>query len=119
MNEHVGASSEALKPRRRFSLEQKADYLQRFLQSGLTSSAFCRQNNLAPSCLQRWLKELEPSSSVEASSAQDQPLFREVSLAAPLAGASWTVELCRPNGTILRLAEKLSPALLEQLLRVC
>ncbi|MDB6031906.1 MAG: hypothetical protein JWM16_2244 [Verrucomicrobiales bacterium] len=111
--------SSTSRPRRRFSLKEKADYLERFLQSGLSVAEFCRQTRLAPSCLQRWLKLLEPSGAREVGSPESPPVFQELALPKPSANTSWSVELCRSNGTVLRLAQPLSPALLEQLLRVC
>jgi transposase-like protein len=119
MNE-VAHASNAPKPRRRFTLKQKADYLERFLQSGLSKAEFCRQTHLAPSCLERWLKLIEPSPHAqEVAAHQGPPLFQELALPKPSANTSWSVELSRANGTVLRLAQPLSPQLLEQLLRVC
>src|SRR5690349_14111328 len=118
MNE-VPAAPIAAKSRRRFTLKQKADYLERFLQSGLSQAEFCRQTHLAPTCLQRWLKLIEPSRPQDVSTSQSPPLFQELALPKPLANASWSVELSRANGTVLRLAQPLTPQLLEQLLRVC
>lgn len=107
------------RPRRRFSLKEKADYLERFLQSGLSVAEFCRQTHLAPSCLQRWLKLLEPPGAPEQSgSPESPPVFQELALPKLSAHPSWSVELCRANGTALRLAQPLTPQLLEQLLRV-
>ena len=118
MNEaaHVSGASGR---RRRYSLQEKADYLERFLQSGLSMAEFCRQTQLASSCLQRWLKLLEPSQPQEVCSKESPPLFQELPLPRPMAKTSWSVELSRANGTVLRLAQPLSPQLLEQLLRVC
>ncbi len=107
------------KPRRQYSLREKADHLERFLQSGLSVAEFCRRTRLAPSCLQRWLKLLEPSKPEEVPPSQAPPLFQELTLPKPLANTSWSVELSRSNGTVLRLAQPLSPQLLEQLLRLC
>jgi transposase-like protein len=107
------------RPRRRLSLQQKADYLERFLQSGLTVAEFCRQTQLAPSCLQRWLKLLEPAKAQGACATQPAALFQELPMPKPPTNVSWSVELCRPNGTVLRLAQPLSPPLLEQLLGIC
>lgn len=118
MNEVAHASSPS-GPRRRYSLKEKADYLERFLQSGLSMAEFCRQTQLASSCLQRWLKLLEASHAQELCSKESPPLFQELPLPKPMANASWSVELTRANGTVLRLAQPLNPQLLEQLLRVC
>ena len=105
--------------RRHFSLEQKAQHVERFLQSGLTISEFCRQTRLPASSLQSWLDLVEPYDPSEPPAPENPPLFQEVMLANPPAAAQWSVELTRPNGSVLRLAQPLSPQLLEQLLRVC
>lgn len=106
--------------RHHYSLEQKADYLERFLQSGLSAEDFCRQAHLAPSCLQRWLKLLEPARPEQTRSGPELPLFQELALPGPAAApACWSVELSRANGTVLRLAQPVSAQLLEQLLAVC
>jgi transposase-like protein len=118
MNEPADVTSTS-KSRRHFSLKQKADYLECFLQSGLSVAEFCQQSQLAPSCLQRWLKLLEPAGAQEVGSPKSLPMFQELPMPRPSANPSWSVELCRSNGTVLRLAQPLSPALLEQLLRVC
>ena len=107
----------ASKPRRHFSLQQKADYLERFLQSGLSMAEFCRQTQLAPTCLQRWLKLLEPSP--KPSTSPSPPLFQELTRSEPSLNHGWSVELSRANGNVLRLAGPLSTQLLAQLLSVC
>jgi transposase-like protein len=105
--------------RRHFSLKQKAEHVERYLQSGLTMAEFCRQTRLPASCLQSWLDLVEPYEPSEPPAPENPPLFQEVRLGTPAISAQWTVELSRPNGSVLRLAQPLSPQLLEQLLRLC
>lgn len=105
--------------RRHFSLKQKAEHVERYLQSGLSMAEFCQQSRLPASCLQSWLDLVEPYDPSEPAAPENPPLFQEVMLANPPITAQWTVELSRANGSVLRLAQPLSPQLLEQLLRVC
>lgn len=105
--------------RRHFTLEQKAQHVERYLQSGLGMAEFCRQTHLPASCLQSWLDLVEPYDPSEPPAPENPPIFQEVMLASPPITAQWSVELSRPNGSILRLAQPLSPQLLEQLLRLC
>ena len=106
-------------PRHHFSLEEKAEHVERFLQSGLSMAEFCRQTHLPASCLQSWLDLVEPYDPSEPPAPENPPVFQEVMLGNPAITAQWTVELSRANGSVLRLAQPLSPQLLEQLLRVC
>jgi transposase-like protein len=110
--------SAPLQTRRHFSLKQKAEHVERYLQSGLSMAEFCQQSHLPASCLQSWLDLVEPYDSSEPAAPENPPLFQEVMLTPPIT-PQWTVELSRANGSVLRLAQPLSPQLLEQLLRVC
>jgi transposase-like protein len=105
--------------RRHFSLKQKAEHVERYLQSGLSMAEFCRQTHLPASCLQSWLDLVEPYDPSEPSAPENPPVFQEVTLPTSSITAQWAVELTRSNGSVLRLAQPLSPQLLEQLLRLC
>lgn len=119
MNDTSDVSVSSPQRRRSFSLKEKADYLERFLQSGLTVAEFCRQTHLGSSCLLRWLKLLEPPAPVPPIAKETLPVFQEVTLPKSPVATQWSVELSRPSGSVLRLAQPLSPQLLEQLLRLC
>jgi hypothetical protein len=110
-------------PRRRpkASQQEKSDWARRFYESGLTQREFGEQHHLALSTLQRWVAEnprlcppVAPGSGSEA-----LPVFTELRLAAGSGVSRWAAELCRPNGSILRLTAEVTPELLEQLWRVC
>jgi len=105
------------KRRRRFRAEEKAEWVRRFLESGLAQRDFCQANPLTPSTLQRWVAEHESGS--QSASQNAEPVFAEMPCAAPSLSTRWVAELCRPNGSVLRLAQEVSPGLLEKLLRVC
>ena len=105
------------KRRRRFRPEERAEWVRRFLDSGLTQHDFCRANSVALSTLQRWVAEQESDS--QSTSLNPQAVFAEVQCPALPTPTRWVAELCRPNGVVLRLAQEVSPGLLEKLLRVC
>jgi len=101
----------------------------RFFQSGLLLREFAAQHGLKLSTLQRWVASppgISPATpggdNIRSHSAA--PLFAEVTLPVGLSPASsssrpWAAELFRPDGSMLRLAHDVSPALLKQLLRAC
>lgn len=49
--------------RRRFSDEFKRECVALYKQQGITSKHVCDQFKIAPSCLARWVREYDPSSS--------------------------------------------------------
>ena len=112
---------EPLKARRRFSAREKTDWVNRYVQSGMIQSQFCQQHGLAQSTLQRWVTEhrAQAEGSGATAAQAEQPLFRELSLAATAANPVWVAEVFRPNGTIVRLAQALSVQQLERLLGLC
>jgi hypothetical protein len=101
-------------PRRpRSNSAQRAQWARRFFESGISPHDFARQHGLGLSTLQRWLKE-NPDTPV--------PLgFAQVTLpSAPQPGhRDWAAEVVRADGSVLRLAHGVAPALLRQLLRAC
>jgi transposase-like protein len=111
------APSPPPKRRRRFRPDEKAEWVRRFLEAGLTQHEFCRAHPISLSTLQRWVAEHESGS--QSASQSSQAVFAEVPCAAPSLSTWWVAELCRPNGSVLRLAQEVSPGLLEKLLRLC
>jgi transposase-like protein len=94
--------------RPRSTAAERAQWVQRYLQSGLAPREFAAQHGLKYSTLQRWV----------ANAPAVAPAFTEVKLP-PLLAAGWTAEVVRPSGTTLRLTNAVSSALLEQVLRAC
>lgn len=97
--------------RPRSSASERAQWAQRFLQSGLSQREFALQQGLRLCTLQRWV----------AQHPAPAPSFAEVKLPA-LAGPArgdWAAELVRPDGSTLRLAHAVSAGLVRQLLRAC
>jgi len=105
-------------------------WAQRFFQSGLLLREFAAQHALKFSTLQRWVASspgVTPGcdkNNIRSSSATPV-VFTEVSWplsagsSASSSSSAWAAELFRPDGSMLRLAHDVSPALLKQLLGSC
>lgn len=98
--------------------EQKAELVQKFLQSGLGLRGFSRQHGIGYMSLSRWVRKEQGGIAPQ----QTRPRvvdFTELKLPASAEGSEWAVELTLPNGTVLRMTKDTPPAMVEQLLRVC
>jgi hypothetical protein len=118
--------------RPRSTAAERAVWAQRFFQSGLLLREFAAQHGLKLSTLQRWVAS-SPGAAPGTPGCQKNkiissslaPVFAQVEwpLAAGSSGSAsssaWAAELFRADGSILRLAHDVSPALLKQLLRAC
>ncbi len=107
--------------RPRASRQEKAQWAQRFYQSGLPQHQFAQQHGIANSTLQRWVAQHPPTGQADRSpcSAGAVPAFAELKLSAETAASSWAAEVCWPSGLVLRVREELPGALLERLLALC
>ncbi|SRR6266403_1521319 len=114
----VGLSQSAALPRS-FTAEQKAQWAQKFLESGLSIRKFSQQHNVPRMSLWRWVAGARGvHGAVEEDSGSVG--FEEIKLAAPPAGNSgWAAELTLPNGTVLRMSKEVPPGMVDQLLRLC
>jgi len=109
------------KRRPRASEQEKAQWAERYYQSGLTQKQFAQQQGIADSTLQRWVAE-HPCPGQAVTRTREVGLlsgFAELKLPASPIPPDWAAELCRPNGVVLRVAADLPAALLAQLLAVC
>lgn len=120
MNEDAAQTVEA--PVRRLKIlnaAQKAEWVQKYLQSGLGLREFSSQHGLGYMSLYRWVRKqreiIEPQRE-HLGAAMD---FAELKLPIGTQRSDWAAELTLPNGTILRLSKDTPPTLLEQLLRIC
>jgi transposase-like protein len=100
--------------RARSSAQERQQWVEKFLQSGLSRREFARAHDLRFATLQRWVQRSSQSSQ---SRARRRPLFTEVKLPPAAAAPGWAAELLRPDGARLRLAPDISGALVRQLLR--
>jgi transposase-like protein len=120
MNEHSEAANIAPIPpsarptRRAASAEEKAQWVKRFHESGLSLRKFSAQHSVSLMSMCRWVNQAK-----EAQAASPTPQFEELSLPPLAANCPWAAELTLPNGTVLRLSREVPAGMLDQLLRVC
>ena len=99
------------------SAEEKAQWVRRFVESGLSLREFSAQNGLGYMSLWRWVnKAREPGVGATGS---PPPAFTEIKLLPALEPTPWVAEWSLPNGAVLRVSKEVPAAVLEQLLRVC
>lgn len=96
--------------------EEKAQWVKRFLESGLSLREFSEQNGLGYMSLWRWSHNVCKPAVSSADSAA--PTFAEIRLA-PALEPGWVAEWKLPSGAVLRLSKDVPPTMLEVLLRVC
>ena len=97
--------------------EDKAQWVKRFVESGLSLRAFSAQHGIGFMSLWRWVhKASKPA--VAATEAATLG-FTEIKLSPAMEPAPWVAEWRLPNGAVLRLSKEVPPAMLEVLLRLC
>lgn len=101
-----------------FTAQQKAELVQKFLESGLGLREFSRQQGIGRMSLHRWVRK-EPGVISPGRTRPPVVDFTELKLPPTAEPSQWAVELSLPNGTVLRMTKDTPPALVEQLLRVC
>jgi hypothetical protein len=98
---------------------EKAEWVRRFGESGLSLRKFSAQYGLRWTSLWKWSTRYPVGGLGEAQTAEGVD-FVEVSLPAPLSPHSgWAAELSFPNGNVLRLNGELASAVLKQLMGLC
>jgi len=100
---------------------QKAEWVEKYLKSGLSLRGFSGQSGLGYMSLYRWVKKQERTIESRQSHSDQAIDFAELNL--PLTPSTprsdWAVELTLPNGTVLRMSKDTPATLVDQLLRVC
>jgi len=119
-NDAAASSAEAAPPRlRTFSASQKAEWVEKYLKSGLSLRQFSDQSGLGYMSLYRWVKKQERATEAGQKRGPEAIDFAELKLPVSAPRSDWAVELSLPNGTVLRMSKDTPPALVKQLLRVC
>jgi transposase-like protein len=81
---------------------QQAQWVQRYLSSGLSRKAFAQEHGVKVSTLDRWLARVG-----DCVSPSPKPVvFKEVvplATAAPSDSPTWSLEILTPSGLVLRL----------------
>ena len=122
MNEPNSEASIAEVPARTFRIltaSQKAEWVEKYLESGLGVREFSRQHGLGYMSLYRWVRKQRGRSKPQGRPAQEAIDFAEVKLPGNTQRSDWAVELTLPNGTVLRMSKDTPPTLVDQLLRLC
>jgi transposase-like protein len=101
------------------SVGQKAEWVTKYLESGLSLREFSDQHGLGYMSLYRWVRKQRGLSKPPPKRSDGAIDFTELKLPVRAQRSDWAVELTLPNGTVLRLAKDTPPTLVEQLLRVC
>lgn len=119
-NSDAGSITEA--PARKFrtlSAPQRAEWVQKYLESGLSLREFSSQHGLGYMSLYRWVRKQRAAGKPQGKHAQEVIDFAELKLPVSTQRSDWAVELTLPNGTVLRMSKDTPPTLVDQLLRVC
>src|SRR5437899_1554385 len=113
----VGPSTTPAPSRRAAATEQeKAVWVRRFRESGLSLRKFSAQHPVSLMSLCRWVKRAKGPEGAVASSGT--PEFEEIKLTSSVVRSDWAAELSLPNGTVLRLSKEVPAEMIDQLLRV-
>ena len=99
--------------------QQKAQWVKRFNESGLSLREFSDQNGIGYMSLWRWVSRTKAKPSTEPAAEPHQAAFTEIKLVPSVERSDWVAELSLSNGRILRLSKEVPAAMLEQLLRLC
>jgi hypothetical protein len=123
MNEpNDDAASTAEAPARKLKIlnaSQKAEWVAKYLKSGLSLREFSNQSGLGYMSLYRWVRKQGRTIESRQKPAQEAIDFAELKLPVSTQRSDWAVELTLPNGTVLRMSKDTPPSLVDQLLRVC
>ena len=93
--------------RRKFTASERADWVARYRQSGLTQSAFARQRGLPLGTLHQWLHRFK-----DYPSPPQPPIFKELIL--PASAPAWSAEISLGQDCIVRLGASASPEFVVQ-----
>src|SRR4051812_24994437 len=117
-NKDPGPTADAPAPKIRTpGTAQKAEWVRKYLQSGLGLREFSRQHGLGYMSLHRWVSKQRETTESERKPPRGAMDFAELKLPLDSERSNWAAELTLPNGTRLRLSKDTPPTLVEQLLR--
>jgi transposase-like protein len=107
------APASAARRRSPASAAERAQWVKRFHESGLSLRKFSTEHRVSLMSICRWVNQAKESPAHPAAIE-----FEEVRLAAPI-NNRWAAELSFANGNTLRIWGEVSASMLEQLLRIC
>ena len=94
--------------RRRFTADERANFVALCRQSGLTQSAFARQHGIKLGTLQRWLFRLKTQPPSNRAGFQE--------LIVPLTSSQWAAEIRLSSEITIQLGSQATGQLITQLL---
>jgi transposase-like protein len=97
------------KLRRRYTAEERSNYVRLYRQSGLTQQAFAQEHGFHAVTLRKWLKESPEPSRVR------RPIFKEFPLSA--ATPAWSAEIAFGQEVAVRLGAPASAEFIVQLVK--
>lgn len=100
--------------RPRSTPRERAAWVRRYLDSGLSQRTFADQHRLGLSSLRKWIGQHRGEA---GAASEGLPGWHEVRLPAAAGPVRWAAELVRPDGVVLRVASEASPAWVGALLR--
>ena len=98
----------SIHPRRRFTADERANFVALYRQSDLTQSAFARQHGIKLGTLQQWLNRLKTQP------PSIRPGFQE--LIVPLTSSQWAAEIRLSSEITIQLGLEATGQLITQLL---
>jgi transposase-like protein len=104
---------------RTYSAAQKAEWVRKYQESGLSQREFSKQAGINYMSLYRWARKQSESGEPGQKESQPSVAFAELKLPGSIERCDWAVELALANGTVLRLTKDTPPTLVDQLLRIC
>ncbi|MGB8294362.1 MAG: transposase [Polyangia bacterium] len=106
---------EALRRRRRWTAEKKAEYVALFSESGLSQVEFSRKMGLCGSSLSLWCRQAQEAHEHRAPRVPSGTGFAEVRVSEPMPGPTVTIYL--PGGAKLEAAVGTDPAWMGHLIK--
>jgi len=107
------------KPARRNTEATMWPLVKRYLSSGLSQKAFCREHHLSYAVFRYWLQKYQKSNAGSSQAEKPAPkaAFVPIHVAPPASISPLCCELVFPNGIVLRLTQPVETDLLIQLIR--
>jgi transposase-like protein len=96
--------------------EDRAHWVKRFVDSGLSLREFSSQNGLCHVSLWRWVHQQNKPARPREPAA---PEFAEIQFTPAMAAVLWVAEWSLPNGSVLRLSKDVPAPMLQVLLGLC
>ena len=91
--------------RRRSTAHERADWLARLANSGLTVAEFARQHRLSPATLAQWKWKAAHSRPQRPPQLAASPAFHSIDLPAREPNHDWDLEVLLPNGLRFRIRD--------------